>query len=290
MSTVASSGSPERETGPAPPLVRARDWPLVAVRGLAVFAWTTVMAGLVLVSRLPTVFRSRPGAVRTARARRWVVRLWGRGLMRILGIRVVTEGQPLPPGALVVSNHLGYIDMPVLDSVMPMVFVARADLRRWPFWGPIATLGGTIYVDRATKRDVLRVRSDMREALARGDSVVVFPEATSTGGETMLPFKPALLADAAAHGIPVYWLTLSYRTPPGGPKARDQVCWWGDNSPFVSHVLGLFALRRVDCTIRYGDAPVRARDRKAMAVDLRRKMLRRFEPVGGWEVQRDPMR
>jgi 1-acyl-sn-glycerol-3-phosphate acyltransferase len=120
----------------------------------------------------------------------------------------------------------------------------------------------------------------MGEAMARGDSVIVFPEATTSGGDTILPFKPALLADAAEAKTPVYWLTLSYRTPPDDPAARDQVCWWGDAN-FLSHVLGLFALRRVECTMRFGDEPLRAGDRKVLAADLRRVMLGDFEPTAG---------
>jgi len=278
MSTAASSGRRAEETGPVPPRIRLRDWPLVAVRALAVLSWTTVMATALLIAWLPAIFRHRSAALSRARARRWVKRVWGRGVTRVAGVRTVTEGQAPPAGVLVVANHLGYLDIPVLDSVAPMVFVARADLRRWPFWGLMATVGGTIYVDRATKRDVLRVRREMREALDRGENVIVFPEATSTAGETMLPFKPALLSDAAADRSPVYWMTLSYRTPADGPAARDRVCWWGD-STFLPHVLGLFALRRVDCTVRFGDAPVIAGDRKALAAELRHAMLRRFEPV-----------
>lgn len=287
MSAAASSGSPAEETGPLPPRVRARDLPLVAVRSVAVVAWTAAVATMLLLSWLPTVFRPRSGAAARARTRRTAKHIWGRGLTRVLGVRIVTEGQPHPEGVLVVSNHLGYLDIPVLDSVMPMVFVARADLRRWPFWGPVATLGGTIYVDRATRRDVLRVRREMRDAMAVGDSVIVFAEATSTGGDTILPLKPALLADAAASGSPVFWLTLSYDTPPDGPAARDQVCWWGD-STFASHVFGLFALRRVDCIVRFGGVPVRSRDRKAMARELGRRMLAEFEPVGQWKARREP--
>ncbi|MDE2762345.1 MAG: lysophospholipid acyltransferase family protein [Gemmatimonadota bacterium] len=289
MSTAASSGSPQGETGPAPRRIRVRDWPLVAARTLAVFSWTTVMATILVLARLPAILRPGSGAVARARARRWVKRTWGRGVLRTMGVRVAAEGRPPPAGALVVSNHLGYLDIPVLDSVAPMVFVARADLRRWPFWGLMASLAGTIYVDRATKRDVLRVRNEMGDAMARGENVVVFPEATSTAGDTMLPFKPALLADAAAHGSPVYWLTLSYSTPPGGPTARDRVCWWGDMT-FAPHVLGLFALRRVDCTIRFGAAPVRLGDRKAMALELRRRMLAGFEPVDGRTPRRGSAR
>lgn len=237
------------------------------------------MAAVLLVLRLLARVRRGSATARRAGARRWVVRNWGRGLTRIAGVRIVTEGEPPRSGVLLVSNHLSYLDIPVLDSVMPMVFVARADLRRWPFWGVMATLGGTIYVDRATKRDVMRVRGEMGDAMALGDNVIVFPEATSTAGDTILPFKPALLADAAAHGTPVHWLTISYRTPADGPAARDQVCWWGD-AGFLSHVLGLFALRQVDCRIRFGSAPLHSTDRKALAVDLRRAMLKRFEPGG----------
>ena len=249
-------------------------------RGLATLSWTAAIAALLLVLWVPTVFRPRSAPVLRARARRRLQPVWGRGLMRVLGVRVATAGQPPPAGALIVSNHLSYLDIPVLDSVMPMVFVARADLRRWPFWGPMASLGGTIYVDRATRRDVLRVRREMGEAMARGDSVIVFPEATTSGGDTILPFKPALLADAAEANTPVFWLTLSYRTPPDGPAARDQVCWWGDAN-FLPHVLGLFALRRVECTMRFGDRPLRAGNRKVLAAELRRVMMGDFEPTAG---------
>ena len=278
-------GSPEgapgaAKAGPARPHVQPGRWPAVAARALAILSWTAAVATLLLVLWLPTVFMPRSAAVLRARVRRRLKRVWARGMMRVAGVRVATVGQPAPPGALVVSNHLSYLDIPVLDSVMPMVFVARADLRRWPFWGPMASLGGTIYVDRATRRDVLRVRREMGEAMARGDSVIVFPEATTSGGDTILPFKPALLADAAEANTPVYWLTLSYRTPPEGPAARDQVCWWGD-SDFLPHVLGLFALWRVECTMRFGDGPLRAGDRKVLAADLRRAMLGDFEPVPG---------
>ena len=271
---------PGTEAGPAQPQVPPARWPVVVARGLATLCWTAAIAALLLVLWLPTVFRPRSAPVLRARARRRLQPVWGRGLMRILGVRIASAGQPPPAGALIVSNHLSYLDIPVLDSVMPMVFVARADLRRWPFWGPMASLGGTIYVDRATRRDVLRVRREMGEAMARGDSVIVFPEATTSGGDTILPFKPALLADAAAANMPVYWLTLSYRTPPDGPAARDQVCWWGDAN-FLSHVLGLFALRRVECTMRFGDRPLRAGNRKVLAAELRRVMMGDFEPTAG---------
>ena len=205
-------------------------------------------------------------------------------MSRMAGVRLAVEGTPPPPGALAVCNHLSYLDIPVLASVAPMAFVAKAEVRRWPLWGFAASVGGAIFVNRATRRDVLRVRREIALARGRGDTVIVFPEATSSAGETILPFKPALLADAAAEGSPVHWLTLTYRTPPGSPPARDSVCWSGGVG-FVEHALGLFALKRIECTVRFGDAPVVSRDRKAMAAELRRAMLARFEPSGGSEAR-----
>ena len=278
MSTAASSGSSAPRAG-------LRHWPRVAARVLVVGGLTVVVVVALLCVNLVAIARPRSGPALRAGARRRAMRIWGRGMMRAVGVRVSVEGVPPPPGALVVSNHLSYLDIPVLGSVVPMVFVAKAELRRWPLWGFAASVGGTIFVNRATKRDVIRVRDEMVEARERGDTVIVFPEATSTGGETILPLKPALLADAAAEGAPVHWLTVSYRTPPDSPPARYSVCWWGDVG-FVPHVVGLFAVRRVYCTVRFGDAPVRSRDRKEMAVELRRAMLRSFVPVGGREGSR----
>jgi len=270
----------EAGMGPPPPHIGLLEWPRVVCRALAVFIWSAAVVALVLMGALPARMSPRSGAVMKARVQRWARQLWGRGMARACSVRVVTDGPQPPRGALVVSNHLGYLDIPVLSSVIPMVFVAKAGLRRWPFWGFAASVGGTIFVNRSTKRDVLRVRGEMGAAQALGSSVIVFPEATSTAGETILPLKPALLADAAAQGTPVYWLTLSYRTPAGCPSARDRVCWWGDTG-FVPHVLGLFALRRIHCTVRFGDHPVRSADRKVLAAELRRAMLQRFEPTGG---------
>ena len=209
------------------------------------------------------------------------MRIWGMGMMACAGVRVAAEGVPPPLGALVVSNHLTYLDIAAVGSVAPVVFVSKAEVRRWPFVGLVAALGGTVYVDRSRKRDVIRVLRGMKEALARGDRVLVFPEATSTDGSTIRPLKPALLASAAESNSPVYWMTISYRTPAGSPTARERVCWW-QGTGFVAHALGLFGLRRVYCAIRFCDAPVRARCRKALASALRAEMLRRFEPVDSW--------
>lgn len=255
--------------------------PRAICRAAAVALWTTAVAAGLLAAWAPTLAAPAAGAAWRSRIRRRAMRIWGKGLMTCTGVRVVADGTAPPTGALIVSNHLTYLDIAAVGSVAPVVFVSKAEVRRWPFLGFVAALGGTVFVNRSRRRDVVRVLCGINEALARGDRVLVFPEATSTDGSTIRPLKPALLAGAAERNSPVYWMTISYRTPAGSPTARERVCWW-QSIGFVPHVLGLLGLRRVYCTIRFCDAPVRASCRKELASTLRAEMLRRFEPVDSW--------
>lgn len=253
----------------------------VAFKALAIVAWTTLLVALLGISWLPTLLRPRSATAVRARIRRWHSRLWGRGILRTIGVRVEVRGTQPPPGTLIVSNHVSYLDILVLSALLPVVFVAGAGLRHWPYWGFVSAVGGTVYIDRSRKRDVVGALAGIERARGRGDGVVVFPEATTGDGSSMLPFKPSLLATAAARGSHVHWLTVTYRTPDGAPPARDRVCWWTD-VPFPRHCAGLLALRRIDCRVRFGDEPLRSRDRKRLAMALRHEMLRHFNPVDEW--------
>ena len=245
---------------------------------ILILVGTAVLASGMLVLWIPTLLVPSRRERWQARIRRPVFRVWGLGMLFTLGVRLRSEGTPPPPGSLIVSNHLSYLDISTLACLLPAVFVSKAEVQRWPFWGTMASMGGTIFIDRGKKRDTVRVLSEMGAALNAGDSVIVFPEATSTDGASIIPFKSSLLATAGAEGIPVHWLTINYEAPDAGASARDQVCWWGDME-FLPHFLGLCALRRVNATVHYGDAPLVVRDRKQLAADLRQRMLTTFTPT-----------
>ncbi len=248
------------------------------VPGVAmVAAGTAVASAWLAVSRLTGALLPGPSDRRRAPVRRQAMLIWGRLLTRALKVRVVVEGTPPPPGTLLVSNHLSYLDILVYGSIVPVIFVAKAEVRRWPVWGILAAGGDTVFINRTAKRDILRVRSEMARALDRDDIVALFPEATSTPGDTIIPFRPPLLADAAANRTPVHWATISYATPPGEPSARNQVCWWGDLG-LGQHLAGVMALKRVYCTVRFSDVPIVDGNRKALAAKLREAMLQRFVP------------
>jgi 1-acyl-sn-glycerol-3-phosphate acyltransferase len=182
------------------------------------------------------------------------------------------------PPFLLVANHLSYLDVLVLASRLPCVFVSKAEVRGWPVLGPICTALGTLYIDRRQRRDIPRVMAGIEAALDRGLGVVFFPEGTSSKGETVAPFKPSLLELPARLGRPVHHATLGYRTPPGEPPAHAAVCYAGD-VPFARHAWGILELRGVRASLHLDPEPIAEADRKLLAERLRRAILATFEPV-----------
>jgi 1-acyl-sn-glycerol-3-phosphate acyltransferase len=242
---------------------------LAAILALTLVCWAAVLLGLLIT--LPS-----------HRGRRWVqrivFRLWSRGFCRLLGARVEVCGVPPDPPCLLVSNHLSYVDVMVLASVLPARFVAKAEVKRWPIFGLISRSADTLFVDRGTKRDALRVGREMAEGLRRGDAIVLFPEGTSTHGHRVAAFKPPLLAPAAAEGLPVHYAALRYVTPAGERPAHLGVCWWGD-MPFATHFWQMSRLSGFAAVITFGAEPLRDTDRKALAQRLQEAVTEIFVPV-----------
>jgi 1-acyl-sn-glycerol-3-phosphate acyltransferase len=217
-----------------------------------------------------------PGARRAWRRR--MFRLWGRWTCAALGVRREVVGTPPRAGSFVVCNHLSYLDIPLLASVLGPVFVSKSEIAAWPLFGFLSRSMGTIYVERGRKRQLPDAVREIARALAAGDSVVLFPEGTSTKGERVLEFRPSLLAPAAEGGIDVIGASISYRTPPGDPPASESVCWWG-GMEFVPHVAAFLHTSAVHARVAFAGEPVSDRDRKALAEKLWRVVSGQFVPV-----------
>ena len=130
----------------------------------------------------------------------------------------------------------------------------------------------------ATAGDIPRVISLIDETLAKGLGVILFPEGTSTMGNAIRPFSPALLEPAARAAYPVSYAAIRYATPPSEPPAHAAVCWWGDRD-FVPHFLKLLMVSRFDATIVFGEEAIQADDRKVLAKALRDAVGQKFTPV-----------
>lgn len=243
--------------------------PLAPLRFAAVPAWTVACYAYWLLLAVA------PGA---ATRRRRTVRVWARGVLRLLRIRVDWTGEiPAAPFALV-TNHLGYLDIAVLASGLDVVFVAKREVSRWPVFGPPARAIGTIFVNRESARDVVRVSDLIAGAMESGRSVVLFAEGTSSPGLQVLPLRTALLEPLVRRGTPVATAALSYQTHPGDPPASSVLCWWGDMT-FLPHLWNACSLRPSTARVAFGNA-VTANDRRTLAVQLHRALSAHFTRSG----------
>ncbi|MEW6129482.1 MAG: lysophospholipid acyltransferase family protein [Acidobacteriota bacterium] len=210
--------------------------------------------------------------------RNWIFRTWGKTLARFAGLRLTIEGTPPRAPFFLVSNHLSYTDIIVFASQLDCVFVSKSDVKDWPGIGFLARSMGIIFIDRTRKQDIPRVIELIENAWQKRQGVVVFPEGTSSKGDTVLPFKPSLLEPAVKTGLPVSYASISYQTPPDEPPAHLSVCWWGDME-FASHAIALFRLRRIDAKVVFGEQTFSADDRKILAQRLRAAIIEQFTPV-----------
>jgi 1-acyl-sn-glycerol-3-phosphate acyltransferase len=196
---------------------------------------------------------------RTERAR-WLHRCCAAGLRR-LNIPVRVQGN-FPQRGLIVSNHLSYLDILVYSSVAPCVFVSKREVRSWPVFGLMATLAGTVFVDRSRNVDALRVNNEMLEALAQNAVVVLYAEGTSSNGSSVLPFRPALFEGVVKSGMPITPAHISYQLEDGDPG--NDVCYWGDHS-FLPHLLRLLSRRGVRARVGFSSQSHTFDDRKVAA-------------------------
>ncbi len=144
---------------------------------------------------------------------RWI-QWWSAHLLQVLGIDVQVNGAPRRGATLVVANHVSWLDIAAIHATAPQArFVSKADVRRWPFVGWLVAGAGTLFVERASKRDALRVVHQMADALRAGDMVAVFPEGTTGAGPALLPFHANLLQAAIATNTPVQPVVLRFHEP-----------------------------------------------------------------------------
>ena len=249
-------------------------WFRVGVRLVSIAPITIVASALLVGGRLLLL----PWPQRWVRFRATIFRGWSRLMLRVLGVEVETVGQPPELPFFLVANHLSYVDILVLARHMGAVFIAKSEIADWPIVGWVCKRVDTIFIDREARRDIPRVMTLIHRQLELGAAIVLFPEGTSSRGDSVLRFRPSLLEVAARGDMPVSFAALSYDTPDGEPPAHLAVCWWGGMS-FGPHILKLLAIRRIRARIVFGNHQLHDSDRKRLAAMLREALLEIFEPT-----------
>ncbi|GGC08459.1 1-acyl-sn-glycerol-3-phosphate acyltransferase [Oxalicibacterium flavum] len=147
-------------------------------------------------------------------ARREVlVRNWSAALLRILRVQLdarFVDGAPSQRNALVVANHVSWLDIFVVNAVQPCHFVAKADIRNWPVLGWLCEKAGTIFIARGRQREVRRVQEGLVVGILRGQRIAFFPEGTTSAQGELLPFHSNLFEAAITAGVPVKPYALRY--------------------------------------------------------------------------------
>lgn len=209
---------------------------------------------------------------------------WARLCCKTFRIRVKVTGDASPERqGLVVSNHLGFIDILAIASIRPNLFVTSKEMRETPVLGLITEMGGCIYVERRSRSNILKELGEMVDALKDGFRVMLYPEATSTNGEQVLPFKRTLLTAAAHAGVPILPISFNFleinREPGFKMKYRDSVCWYGDMA-FHTAIWRAFGLHSLTCEVKFL-APVATRvdeDRGIVADSLHDMVAANYTP------------
>jgi 1-acyl-sn-glycerol-3-phosphate acyltransferase len=148
-------------------------------------------------------------------------RAWSRQLLTLLGIRVETgDGNPAgAEGGLLVGNHISFIDIFVINALLPSAFVAKSEVGEWPLIGSLSRNNGTVFIERGSRKAAHRTHRHMLEALGAGRRLAIFPEGTTSAGDTLLPFHAALFQSAIDAAVPVHALALSYHRADGSRSA-----------------------------------------------------------------------
>jgi 1-acyl-sn-glycerol-3-phosphate acyltransferase len=136
---------------------------------------------------------------------------WCRKALRVLGVQLHIVGNVPRDCHLIAANHISWLDIFVIGAVLPCWFVAKAETRSWPFAGWMAQANRTLFLRRASARAAYRMNAEIRARLGSRQSVVIFPEGTTTEGTGVLDFYPALFQPAIDTGRPVLPLAICYR-------------------------------------------------------------------------------
>jgi 1-acyl-sn-glycerol-3-phosphate acyltransferase len=171
-----------------------------------------------------------------------------RKTLRSLGIHIRMHGYP-PARGLVVSNHLSYLDILIISSVMPCFFVSKSEIGRWPYFGAAARACGTIFLVRTSRASAEKVAVEMASRFALPIPVLLFPEGTSTNGSKVLRFHSRLIQPAVTASAPITAAALRYVIQDG--VEEHQLCWFGD-AAFLPHLWKTLGTSGFSAEIRFG--------------------------------------
>jgi len=212
---------------------------------------------------------------------------WQRLARSLIGLRVTVEGRPAEPPLLIATNHVSWLDITTLGSVLPVSFIAKSEVSGWPVVRTLARLQRTVFVDRTRRQQAGAATEAIAQRLGRGDTMVLFAEGTTGDGNQVLPFRSALIGAAGAVAGPgpttVQPVAIVYTRRSGLPVGRadnPDIAWYG-GMDLVPHFRRLLGSGPIDAVVSFGE-PIAfdaERDRKRVAESCFRSVRAMVETV-----------
>ena len=215
-----------------------------------------------------------------------LTRCYSRKVMKLFCVNIsVIDAAELFNSApcLIVSNHLSYLDVLILTSVKPTLFLSHKGIEREPIIGTLAACGGTVFVDKSAKANLMFEMMQLADILEGGNSLTLFPEGATGDGEMVRPFHSAFIEAAVRAGTSVLPVCLQYCRINGSPVTKENknlIFIYGE-MPFLPHIWALFKnLKTLDVTIKVFDRiPSIGRSRKEIAQCARDVIVGEFLTV-----------
>lgn len=200
--------------------------------------------------------------------RLWLKQRWSRQLIGMLGIRISQPASPDSNAAMLVCNHVSWLDIFVINAIAPSAFVSKDDVRSWPVIGWMSSRTDTIFIERGSRRAAQRTSEHLNDCLREGKRVAVFPEGTTSDGRGVLPFHSALMQAAVETGCEIQPVALRYLD--GNGQTSTTPAYVGDTTLWQS-IKAIASAHQLSAAPLFL-APVSARgtDRRHLAATLHR--------------------
>ncbi|MFT7517388.1 MAG: 1-acyl-sn-glycerol-3-phosphate acyltransferase [Myxococcota bacterium] len=204
--------------------------------------------------------------------------IWCRATLKVIGVKVISQGPKPSAPYLLASNHLSYLDVLVLWSQIDGFFLGKSELAKWPVMGPLIRAAGTVFINRTQRSGVVAAIESVTEKVIEGNGVIFFPEgATSSGGE-IRPFKSNMFQVAAHSQLPAHVSVIHYSTQSARHSGASDMAWWGDRG-FASHFYKLLSFDNKIARVTFVEQQVAHADRKQMAQQAQQLATEAFEPM-----------
>ncbi|MBI2423050.1 MAG: 1-acyl-sn-glycerol-3-phosphate acyltransferase [Candidatus Hydrogenedentes bacterium] len=250
--------------------------PLALVRLARMLHVTLVDLATVLLRRARAKDNHHDLQICQADTHHWLTRIIPRA-----GLRVTISGTPPRPGALVTPNHMGYVDIFAVGSVVPCFFVSKSDIASWPFIGYLLRSSRHVLVTRGSSKDIQSTVDEMKTRLAAGFTLCAFLEGTSSGGGVILPFRTSLLQAAIDINAPVVPTLIQWYADHPGIDITEDVAYWKDHR-FGPHILRMLGLSGIHARIHFGDPVLPASlDRKELGTIIEERVRELHTELAG---------